>query len=86
MYNTTYLREQLDIRDANRHEAEARHARLVSHQQARDTIETRKACGKPTTAMEFTLRYAERNGLTYHGAESALIASGQLQAYLNDRG
>jgi len=84
MYSTSYLREQLELREANRQEQEARHARLTSYKQAREKIETYKTIGKTTTAMEFTLRHAELHGMTYEGAEAFLQASGKLEAHLNE--
>ena len=83
IYNTNYHQE-LEAREARVHSHNYRHECMQSYHQARSQIETGQALGKSTYALELILNHAERNNITYAGAEHKLIHSGQLQATLQD--
>ena len=64
-------RQELEDREARVHIHEARHERMQSYHQARSQIETGQALGRSTYALEVILKHAERNGMTYEGAEKS---------------
>jgi hypothetical protein len=83
-FTTTDYKTTLKYHELRMAQQDARHALTASYKQARDKIDTAKAVGRSPKTIAYILAHAERNGMTYEGAEQELIVTGRLQAMFND--